>query len=211
MGKIPIWRGCLELDGSSLGVRCYRQGRPQPFVRGGTSRSMGVKKIRYRCSIGLVRNRIHQIGGFKKLVVGTIDGLEKIQIVELFPLVTRKQRSGHRSRSGRGWCDRDHHLCRFRSDLSFLQSHGRKAAGVSRLGDLADGECETFGHGGGSWDDDHLVRLESCTHTPYLTRHCRRKLVDSLPWGIPTVVVYRQTGAQAMNSMVTQDTDMDFI
>ena len=32
---------------------------------------------------------------------------------------------------------------------------------------------------------------ESCTHTPYLARHCRRKLVGSLPWGIPTVVVYR--------------------
>ena len=40
---------------------------------------------------------------------------------------------------------------------------------------------------------------------------CRRKLVGSLPWGIPTVVVYRQTGVQAMNSMVTQDTDKVFI
>ena len=28
---------------------------------------------------------------------------------------------------------------------------------------------------------------------------------------MPTVVVYRQTGAQATNSMVTQDTDKDFI
>ena len=27
--------------------------------------------------------------------------------------------------------------------------------------------------------------------TPYLARHCRRKLVGSLPWGIPRVVVYR--------------------
>ena len=26
-------------------------------------------------------------------------------------------------------------------------------------------------------------------------------------WGIPTVVVYRQTGTQATNLMVTQDTD----
>jgi len=41
--------------------------------------------------------------------------------------------------------------------------------------------------------------------------HCQRKLVGSLPWGIPTVVVYRQTGAQATNSMVTQDTDIVFI
>ena len=75
--------------------------------------------------------------------------------------------------------------------------------------DLADSEHETFSHGHGSWDDDHLVRLGSCTHTPYLARHCRRKLVGSLPWGIPMVVVYQQIGAQAMNSMVTQDTDKD--
>jgi len=39
--------------------------------------------------------------------------------------------------------------------------------------DLADGEREAFGHGRGSWNDDHLVRRESCTHTPYLARHCR--------------------------------------
>jgi len=36
-----------------------------------------------------------------------------------------------------------------------------------------------------------ILFVESCTHTPYLARHCRRKLVGSLPWGIPTVVVYR--------------------
>jgi len=35
---------------------------------------------------------------------------------------------------------------------------------------------------------------------------CRWKLVGSLPWGIPTV-----DGAQATNSMVTQDTDKVFI
>jgi len=40
---------------------------------------------------------------------------------------------------------------------------------------------------------------------------CRQKLVGSLPWGIPTVVVYRQTGVQATNLMVTQDTDKVFI
>jgi len=40
---------------------------------------------------------------------------------------------------------------------------------------------------------------------------CRRKLVGSLPWGIPMVVVYRQTGALATNLMVTQDTHMVFI
>jgi len=62
---------------------------------------------------------------------------------------------------------------------------------MSRPRDLADGEREAFRHGRGSWKDDHLVRRESCTHTPYLVRHCRQKLVGSLPWGIPTVVVYR--------------------
>jgi len=45
----------------------------------------------------------------------------------------------------------------------------------------------------------------------FLVVGCRRKLVDSLPWGIPMVVVYRQTGAQATNLMVTQDMDKDFI
>jgi len=82
---------------------------------------------------------------------------------------------------------------------------------VSHPCDLADGEREAFSHGSGSRDDDHLVRLESCTHTPYLARHYRRKLVGSLPWGIPVVVVYQRIGAQATNLMVTQDTDKDFI
>jgi hypothetical protein len=81
---------------------------------------------------------------------------------------------------------------------------------VSCPGVLADGERETFSHGSGSGDDDHLVHLESYVHTSYLGRHCRRKLVGSLPWGRPMVVVYRQTGAQATNSMVTQDTDKGF-
>ena len=62
---------------------------------------------------------------------------------------------------------------------------------MSRPRDLADGEREAFGYGHGSWNDDHLVRRGSYMHTPYLARHCRRKLVGSLPWGIPTVVVYR--------------------
>jgi len=96
-------------------------------------------------------------------------------------------------------------------DLSFFQSRGRKAAIVSRPSDLADGERETISHGSGSWDDDHLVRLGSCTHTLYLAHHCRRKLIGSLPWGIPTVAVYWQTGMQAPNLMVTQDTDKVFI
>ena len=82
---------------------------------------------------------------------------------------------------------------------------------MSRPSDLADDERETFGNDGGSWDDDHLVHLVSCTHTPYLACHYRRKLICSLPWGIPTVVVYRQTGAQATNLMVTQDIDKVFI
>jgi hypothetical protein len=44
-----------------------------------------------------------------------------------------------------------------------------------------------------------------------VARHYRRKLVGSLPLGIPTVVVSQQTGVHATNSMVMQDTDMDFI
>jgi len=60
-------------------------------------------------------------------------------------------------------------------------------------------------------DRDHLFRLGSCTHTPYLAHHYRQKLVGSLPWGIPMVVVYQHTGAQATNLMVMQDTDKVFI
>ena len=144
-------------------------------------------------------------------MVSAIEGLEKIRVVDSFSLVARERRSGPWSRCDRGWCDRDHHLCCPRLDLSFFQGRGHKAAIVSHPSDLAGGERGTFGHGSGSWDDDHLVHLVSCTHTPYLACHCRRKLVGSLPWTIPTVVVYRQTGAQATNLMVTEDTDKDFI
>jgi hypothetical protein len=35
--------------------------------------------------------------------------------------------------------------------------------------------------------------------TPYLARHCRRNMVDSLPRGMPKVVDCWQTGAQAMD------------
>ena len=40
---------------------------------------------------------------------------------------------------------------------------------------------------------------------PYLARHCRRNIVGSLLRGMPKVVDYRQTDAQATNRMVTQD------
>jgi len=73
----------------------------------------------------------------------------------------------------------------------FFRSRGREAAAMSRPRDLADGEREAFRHGHGIWNDNHLVRRESYTHTPYLERHCRRKLVGSLPWDIPMIVVYR--------------------
>ena len=60
----------------------------------------------------------------------------------------------------------------------------------------------------------HLSSKNSCCQKSsflgYIIR-CRRKLVGSLRWGISTVVVYRQTCAQATNLMVTQDTDKDFI
>jgi len=64
--------------------------------------------------------------------------------------------------------------------------HGRGGEAVD-----ADGEREAVHHSHEVGDDKHLARLGSCTHTPYLARHCRRKPVGSLPWGIPTVVVYR--------------------
>jgi len=76
---------------------------------------------------------------------------------------------------------------------------------------MVDDERDAAHHGRGVGGDGHLVRLGNCTHTPYLAHHYRRKLVGSLPWGIPMVVVYRQTGAEATNLMVTQDTDKDFI
>jgi len=43
---------------------------------------------------------------------------------------------------------------------------------MSRPRDLADGERVAFSHSRRSWNDDHLVRRESCTHTLYLARHC---------------------------------------
>ena len=90
-----------------------------------------------------------------------------------------------------------------RSDLRH-RGHGSEAVKAGGSGDLTDGEREATRHG-------DLVRLGSCTHTPYLARHCRRKLVGSLPWGIPTVVNCQQSGTQATNFMVTQDTNKDFI
>jgi len=155
-------------------------------VHGDTSWSTGVKKICCCHLIRSARNQIHQVGGFEKLVVGAIEGLKKIQVVDSLCPIAREWMLGPR-----GWRDRSRRLYCPRLDLGFSQSHGHKAAIISCPSDLPDGEHETFGHGRGSWNDDHLVRRESCTHTPYLARHCRRKLVDSLPWGMPTVVVYR--------------------
>jgi hypothetical protein len=50
---------------------------------------------------------------------------------------------------------------------------GGEAVDANSLGDLADGERETVYHSRGVGDDDHLARLGSCTHTPYLAHHCR--------------------------------------
>ena len=131
-------------------------------------------------------------------MVGIINGLEQVGVVDLFPLVAGKWRArcrrGRQCRRGKGGCSRcgrNRHLHRFRLDLVLFQNHGREATGVSCLGVLADGEREAFSHGSGGRDDDHLVYLGSYTHTPYLARHYRQKLVGSLPWGMPTVVVYR--------------------
>jgi hypothetical protein len=56
--------------------------------------------------------------------------------------------------------------------MRLLRGSGGEAVDVSGLGDLADGERETVHHGHGVGDDDHLARLGSCTHTPYLVHHC---------------------------------------
>jgi hypothetical protein len=54
----------------------------------------------------------------------------------------------------------------------FFHGHGGEVAETGHPGDLANGEGETFRHGRGSGDDDHLVRLGSCTHTLYVAHHC---------------------------------------
>ena len=86
-----------------------------------------------------------------------------------------------------------------------LWGHGDEVIGASGLGDPADGEREAVRRSHGTGDDDHLVRLESSTHTPYLACHYRRNMVGSLPRRMPKIVDYRQTDAQATNKMVTQD------
>ena len=86
-----------------------------------------------------------------------------------------------------------------------LHGHGDEVVGASGLGDLADGECEAVRRSHGARDDDHLVRLGSSTHTPYLACHYRRNMVSSLPRGMPKVIDYQQTGAQATNEMMRQD------
>ena len=119
-------------------------------------------------------------------MIGAVKGLEEIRVVDPLRLVVREWRSGARIRR-----DRSRRLRCPRLDLGFFRSRGRETTVMSGTSDLADGECEAFSHDRGSWNDDHLIRWESCTHTPYVARHCRRKLVGRLPWGIPTVVVYR--------------------
>ena len=54
-----------------------------------------------------------------------------------------------------------------------LRGHGDEVVGASGPGDLADGEREAIWRSHGTRDDDHLVRLGSSTHTPYLACHCR--------------------------------------
>ena len=90
-------------------------------------------------------------------------------------------------------------------NLCLLRDHGDEVVRAGGLGDLTDGEREAVWRSHGTGDEDHLVRLESSTHTPYLACHCRRNMVGSLPRGMPKVVDCRQTDAQATNKMVTQD------
>jgi len=83
--------------------------------------------------------------------------------------------------------------------MCLLRGRGSEAVEAGGPGDLAVGEREAARHDCEVGDDGHLVHLRSCTHTSYLTRHCRRKLVGSLPRGIPTVVDCRQIDTQATN------------
>ena len=53
------------------------------------------------------------------------------------------------------------------------RGHGDGVVGAGGPGDLADGEREAIRCSHEAGDDDHLVCLESNTHTPYLARHCR--------------------------------------
>ena len=89
--------------------------------------------------------------------------------------------------------------------MHLLWGRGDEVVGASGPGDLAGGERGAVQRSHGIGDDDHLVRLESSTHTPYLARHYRQNMVGSLPRGMPKVVDYRQTDAQAPNKTVTQD------
>ena len=80
------------------------------------------------------------------------------------------------------------------------------AVGADDLGHRSDHEGLTWlekDHG--AREADHLTHYGISTHTTYLARHYRRNMVGSLPRGMPKVVDYRQTGAQATNKMVTQD------
>jgi hypothetical protein len=95
---------------------------------------------------------------------------------------SHSQRSRSRSRCRRGRC---------RLDLCLLRGSSGEAIDAGGPGDLADSERETVRHGRGIRDDDHLAHLGSCTHTPYLARHCQRNLVGSLPRGMPKVVICR--------------------
>ena len=147
---------------------------------------VGVERVCRHDLVRSVRDPIYHSRSFEEPEIGAIKGSEKIRVVDLLSLVTSERWSSARSQR-----DRSRRRCRPRSDLGFFRSRGREAAAMSRPRDLADGEREAFRHGRGSWNDDHLVRQEICTHTPYLVRHCRRKLVGSLPWGIPTVEIYR--------------------
>jgi hypothetical protein len=94
---------------------------------------------------------------------------------------------------------------RCRSDLCLLHGCDNEVVGAGGLGDLADHESEAHRRGHGIREDDHLARLKSSTHTPYLARHCWQNLVDNLLRGIPKVVDCRQTGVQATNEMVMQN------
>ena len=62
------------------------------------------------------------------------------------------------------------------------------------------GKCPEFRE-----DEQGVYWYKDRIYVPSDAALCRRNMVGSLPRGMPKVVDYRQTGAQATNEMVTQD------
>ena len=77
--------------------------------------------IRWRRPGGLAQDRVYQIEGLKKLVIGAINGLEQVRVVDPLPIVARKQRACCRCVRRRCWsCQSGRRRCRSRGDRGWL-------------------------------------------------------------------------------------------